>query len=628
MRSSIRRLHVVFFLASLLSLGSLVSAASASAQDAAQTSFDKGMTALNAGKYEDAVRAFDASYRAEQVAVALYNLGLAYNGLGQPTKALEVFELYVKAADPAKEGGTIAAVKAEIDRITNNAARFALKVSPETAKIAIDSHAATIKDGEIWMLPGHHTIDIRAQGYETYNQGIDVQSGRYTLEINLRPPTEAPPVHAAALVDEGVTLAAQANYSAAMIKYGDAQMIYPTPRGTAQMGLAEEALGQLGAAETHINEAIKAKKDPWVRKNKTMLRKAQKRIMAQTKNMAKIQLSGPFPGARIFVNDRDVGSLPLAGTLYVDAGHVVMVAKLEGYQQFVFESDMPKRSEKRVIVQMEASPLPVAPLPPPPPPPPPAAAPPPPAAAPPPPPPPPPPPAKEPEKVAEGPSQADIEAAQQEAPPQDPLATGFEMQLNGGYQAWLGSNKGPGGSSGGPGLDLSLGARIVWPLSFGIELINASADLGQAGTKAIVSANPGFYLRGHTQKHKHPFTFDVWGGAGLQPVAMSIAVYDNKAASAAQIAQSGGGSSAVVNQVARQQTGIGNVVTTQTMNVPIHLGATFFLTSGIGIDLSMALTFWLPSELCYHDSKDTYCVTSGLKSQTSFFIGGGLSFLP
>ena len=41
-----------------------------------------------------------------------------------------------------------------------------------------------------------------------------------------------------------------------------------------------------------------------------------------------------------------------------------------------------------------------------------------------------------------------------------------------------------------------------------------------------------------------------------------------------------------------------------------------------GVDLAMALTFWLPRQDCLHDGDDTLCFEDGLKSQTSFFIGG------
>jgi hypothetical protein len=76
------------------------------------------------------------------------------------------------------------------------------------------------------------------------------------------------------------------------------------------------------------------------------------------------------------------------------------------------------------------------------------------------------------------------------------------------------------------------------------------------------------------------------------------------------------------------QLGIGRVVTRQSVNIPIELGATYYITRGVGVSLRTAFTFWIPTQLCYHDDGDRYCRTSGLKSQHSLFVGAGVSFLP
>jgi len=46
------------------------------------------------------------------------------------------------------------------------------------------------------------------------------------------------------------------------------------------------------------------------------------------------------------------------------------------------------------------------------------------------------------------------------------------------------------------------------------------------------------------------------------------------------------------------------------------------------LNLNAAFTFWLPTQVCYHDNSDRFCVSDGLKVEKSLFIGGGLSFLP
>ena len=78
-----------------------------------------------------------------------------------------------------------------------------------------------------------------------------------------------------------------------------------------------------------------------------------------------------------------------------------------------------------------------------------------------------------------------------------------------------------------------------------------------------------------------------------------------------------------------EEAGVDYVRTIRSINIPLELGATFYITKGFGIDLSLALTFWIPGQDCLHeDDKTRLCIEDGLEGQTSFFVGGGLSFLP
>ena len=67
----------------------------------------------------------------------------------------------------------------------------------------------------------------------------------------------------------------------------------------------------------------------------------------------------------------------------------------------------------------------------------------------------------------------------------------------------------------------------------------------------------------------------------------------------------------------------------QSINLPLELGGSFYFTKGFGIDLALGTDAWLPQQSCLHDDSDTrLCTETDLDCQTSFFIGGGLAFLP
>jgi tetratricopeptide (TPR) repeat protein len=614
-RSPIARSALLGLASGALLLG-LIAIATAQGDDGSAEQA-RGMAAFGAGRYEAAVSALESAYRLNRTPQTLYQIALAYAAMGQPAKALESYQSFVNVADPQKDAVNLAAAKSEIVRINREVGHFAVRVSPNSASIQIDGHTAAILNSEIWMLPGKHTIEIRAPGYESYKQTLDVQTGRYSLEINLRQPNSPPPEQAAALVDEGILLKTQGDPAGALSRFEEAQQIFATPRGSAQQGLAEEALGDMAAAEDHVNAALAAKKDPWVRKNKTLLRKAQTRIMRFTKNYAKLQVAGTPTGTRLYLGERQVGTLPQTTLLRVPAGRITLIARQDGFAESVFEADLPPRSLRVFDIRLEPlpPPPPPPPLPPPPPPPPPMVVP---KAEP-----APPPPPEQPKPA----SQADIEALLREQgklPEDDPAAMGFELNVAAGYQVWLGDKLF--GSRGAPALHVSLGARVPWPLSFGLTLIDMSTDFGRPETNAVVTVSPGFYLRGHTQPKRKRLALDIWGGAAISPIAFSIASFDSGATTAQRLA--GTMNADEVRSAVVRQLGIGQVVTRQSINVPIELGATFYITRGVGVSLSTAFTFWIPTQLCYHDGSDRYCVSSGLKTQHSLFVGAGLSFLP
>jgi tetratricopeptide (TPR) repeat protein len=597
-------------------------AASGAAAQNARELFDQGVQALNAGKHAEAVQAFDASYRKEPTPVALYNLGLAYKSWGRPDKALEAFEGYVKFANPKRDKATIDAVRGEIDRLKAGYGRFALKLTPAEAVIDIDGVRATPANKELWVPIGKHKISVSAPNFESYEQTLDVAAGRFDLEVQLREPSGPPPVRAALLVDEGMALMAGGKAQEGLDKFNAAHAIYPTARGTAQIGLAEEMLGNYGVAEMKINEALKQRKDPWIKENR-------KRLTASLRHMKKdavtLDIQGSPLGAEIFHNGRPVGVLPLA-PMRVASGTLTIGARKEGYSVYEEEITVLPRSKRVVMINMSEAPKPVVvPLP---------LAEPVPAL-----------PEPEPEPVVVAPppaqqpppdktNQADFEAnfdardALKDEPKANDPAVGFELALNVGYQLWIGGPK-PAGSDGALTPQVTLGARVPWFLSFGLQL-QGGYDGSVDGTEFIVNANPGLYVRGHIQQFRKPLSFDAWAGVGFQPFAMQIIGLEPAPIDVTSVdpndEQALGD---LTRALGAREVGVDYVRTIQSINIPLELGATFYITSGFGIDLSMALTFWLPQQDCLHeDDKTRLCIDSDLDGQTSFFIGGGLSFLP
>ena len=69
-----------------------------------------------------------------------------------------------------------------------------------------------------------------------------------------------------ALISEGIALRKRGRHQEALRKFREAHKLEATPRAAAQLGLCEQALGQWVEGEDHLEEALKAAKDPWIAK--------------------------------------------------------------------------------------------------------------------------------------------------------------------------------------------------------------------------------------------------------------------------------------------------------------------------------------------------------------------------
>ena len=106
--------------------------------------------------------------------------------------------------------------------------------------------------------------------------------------------------------------------------YADGQ----TPHASGQLGLCEQAMGLWAEAEGHVVAALKASSDPWVRKNRAVLTEDLEVISS---HLARVEVQGEPAGARVTVNGKDVGAIPLAGPVRVAAGDVEVAVAAPGF---------------------------------------------------------------------------------------------------------------------------------------------------------------------------------------------------------------------------------------------------------------------------------------------------------
>jgi len=103
---------------------------------------------------------------------------------------------------------------------------------------------------------------------------------------------------------------------------------HPSARVFAHLGTCEQALGLWVPAETHINQALARTTDPWIQKNEGELRKALEFVQAK---IGSIEIWGGPEGARISIDDEEVGTLPLRASIRATIGSRMLSVTAPGF---------------------------------------------------------------------------------------------------------------------------------------------------------------------------------------------------------------------------------------------------------------------------------------------------------
>src|SRR4051794_31665718 len=91
--------------------------AQTSASDEARISFERGVAAVAARRYDEAIQALTRSLQLRPVPIVRYNLGLAYRGMDRPVDALREFSRYLREHEPEAEPERLSALELEISRL-------------------------------------------------------------------------------------------------------------------------------------------------------------------------------------------------------------------------------------------------------------------------------------------------------------------------------------------------------------------------------------------------------------------------------------------------------------------------------------------------------------------------------
>lgn len=166
------------------------------------------------------------------------------------------------------------------------------------------------------------------------------------------------------LAKEGTELRRAGKDAEAVGKFKQAYELFAAPKNAAQYGLCLLALSRWTDADFYLTEAVAAKDDAWVKKNRSVLKDASESAKS---HIGRVEILGSPEGANVRVSGRIVGTLPLAADIPVNEGSVDIEVSADGYSDGTRTIAVAGASHQSVVIRLmpaaSKSPLAMAPLP-------------------------------------------------------------------------------------------------------------------------------------------------------------------------------------------------------------------------------------------------------------------------
>lgn len=180
-------LRRAFLLALLLAATLSQRTAHADDADEAKRSFDAGVKQLEAKDYPSAVSSFERALQLRESLPTLFNLAVAYRGVGRFKDAkakLDTFVLGLERTNAPEEA--LARARILRDEVVQKLGRIYIEARGGTQAVLLDEQTIAKSDGKrmIDVDPGTYRVQVRREGYEPMEERILVAEGR-TYNVSL-----------------------------------------------------------------------------------------------------------------------------------------------------------------------------------------------------------------------------------------------------------------------------------------------------------------------------------------------------------------------------------------------------------------------------------------------------------
>jgi hypothetical protein len=159
------------------------------------------------------------------------------------------------------------------------------------------------------------------------------------------------------IVKKGTDLRRQGRDREALAEFQRAAQVNETPRVTAQIALAEQALGLWEDSWAHLKKALDHEGDPWIQKNHAVLQTA---LGVIEEHVGIVEIWGTPDGAEVLLDSRPIGRLPSAQPVAVTSDQASLVVRSAGYIDVTRTLKVKIGALVREHVELHPAPPPVA----------------------------------------------------------------------------------------------------------------------------------------------------------------------------------------------------------------------------------------------------------------------------
>ena len=174
-------------LAAALALTPSLAFAQHAAPDAqARAAFDRGIADVDAGRFANAVVAFEESYRLRPVAVVLYNLASAYTRMGRHQQAIATYERYLSEGGSRLPPDRVQSVRERIAELRRELPVVVLRIRPAPFTLTVDGRPQAVTGDELTLDPGSHLLVATAPSHAPQQREVQLApGGRVTWDTEL-----------------------------------------------------------------------------------------------------------------------------------------------------------------------------------------------------------------------------------------------------------------------------------------------------------------------------------------------------------------------------------------------------------------------------------------------------------